>query len=165
MIRAATLTDIPAMLPLIAKTCAFHQGLDPSKYGFLPNPEQRYTSWLNQLMKNPRHLCLVAEETVAEATIAPDQPSQIVAFLIATVEREIPIYRVKEYGFIHDLWVEEAYRHRGIARQLVMRAIEHFRQVGVEQVRLDTAANNETARKLFAACGFRASMVEMLTEL
>jgi ribosomal protein S18 acetylase RimI-like enzyme len=158
IIRAATLTDIPAMLPLIANTCAFHQALDSAKYGFLPDPEQRYTSWLNQLMKNSRHLCLVAEDSIGS-------DSALVAFLIATVEREIPIYRVKEYGFIHDLWVEEAYRHQGIARQLVLRAIEHFQQVDVEQVRLDTAANNETARKLFAACGFRVSMVEMLIEL
>ncbi|WAL59990.1 GNAT family N-acetyltransferase [Thermocoleostomius sinensis] len=158
IIRTATLTDIPSMLPLVAKTCAFHQALDPAKYGFLPNPEQRYMSWLDQLMKNSRHVCLVAEDSIGSDPV-------LVALLIATVEREIPIYRVKEYGFIHDLWVEEAYRHRGVARQLIQRAIEHFRQVGVEQVRLDTAANNEIARKLFTTCGFRVSMVEMLIEL
>ena len=35
----------------------------------------------------------------------------LVGFLIATVEREIPIYRLHEFGFIHDLWVEPEYRN------------------------------------------------------
>jgi ribosomal protein S18 acetylase RimI-like enzyme len=89
----------------------------------------------------------------------------ILAFLLATVEREVPIYLIREYGFIHDLWVEDTHRQQGLARQLVQQAIAHFKQMGVEQVRLDTAAANETARKLFVACGFRVSVVEMLIEL
>ena len=31
--------------------------------------------------------------------------------VVATVEAEIPIYRLKEFGFIHDLWVEPDYRN------------------------------------------------------
>ena len=45
-------------------------------------------------------------------------------FLVGTVEREIPIYRLAEFGFIHDLWVEPAYRNEGVARQMVMVAVE-----------------------------------------
>ena len=37
--------------------------------------------------------------------------------------------------------------------------------MGVKQVRLDTAVANEPAQKLFEACGFRASVVEMLVEV
>jgi len=164
VIRPATASDIPYLLPMIARICALHQAWDQAKYGFLPHPEERYQSWLNQLIKNPRHLCLVGER--ANNSPNPDQSnSPLVAFLIATVEREIPIYSLKEFGFIHDLWVEEAYRQQGIARQLVMRSIEHFTQIGIQQIRLDTAAKNETARKLFSACGFRVSTVELLIEL
>jgi RimJ/RimL family protein N-acetyltransferase len=46
-----------------------------------------------------------------------------------------------------------------------MRAIERFGEIGVSQVRLDAAAANEAARRLFERCGFRASVVEMLTQL
>ena len=87
------------------------------------------------------------------------------AFLIGTVEKELPIYRLAEFGFIHDLWVEEDYRHEGVARQLTTLAIEKFRDIGVAQVRLDTVAANESARALFAATGFRPSVVEMLIEI
>jgi ribosomal protein S18 acetylase RimI-like enzyme len=84
---------------------------------------------------------------------------------VATVEREIPIYRLDQFGFIHDLWVEPDYRNEGIARQMTMLAIEKFRAIGVKQVRLDTHAKNDAARALFASCGFRASVMEMLLEL
>jgi ribosomal protein S18 acetylase RimI-like enzyme len=46
-----------------------------------------------------------------------------------------------------------------------MRAIEAFRAIGVTQIRLDTAANNDAARQLFEACGFRPSVTEMLREI
>jgi ribosomal protein S18 acetylase RimI-like enzyme len=47
----------------------------------------------------------------------------------------------------------------------VTEAVARFREIGVPQVRLDTAHANEAARALFGACGFRPSIVEMLTEL
>jgi ribosomal protein S18 acetylase RimI-like enzyme len=89
----------------------------------------------------------------------------LVGFLIGTVEREIPIYRLEEYGFIHDLWVEPDYRNEGLARQLVTLATERFRAIGVKQVRLDVLVTNVPARGLFEACGFRPSVTEMLIEL
>ncbi len=157
IIRPAQPADIPHLLPLVAKICALHQAWDDAKYGFLPHPEQRYNSWLNQLLRQPRNLCLVAQGSDADPSL--------VGCLIATIEAEIPIYRVKEYGFIHDLWVEPAYRHQGIARQMVKQAIEHFTRLGIAQIRLDTATPNEAARQLFAVCGFRPSTTEMLIEL
>jgi ribosomal protein S18 acetylase RimI-like enzyme len=153
-IRPATAEDVPGVLPMVEKICALHESWDPAKYGFLPNPSAKYSRWLTARASDPRSVFLVA-----------DHESRPIAFLIGTVETEIPIYRLKEFGFIHDLWVEENYRHEGIARQMVMLAIEKFRAMNVPQIRLDTAAANEAARKLFTACGFRPSTIEMLVEL
>jgi ribosomal protein S18 acetylase RimI-like enzyme len=153
-IRPATAADVPGVLPMVAKTCALHEKWDPAKYSFLPHPEQRYSRWLTARADDPRSVFLVA--------VREDRP---IAFLIAAIEDEIPIYRLRQFGFIHDLWVEEEYRHEGIARQMVMLAVERFKSIGVPQIRLDTAAPNDVARKLFTACGFRPSTTEMLLEL
>jgi len=158
LIRPATATDVPAVLPMVASICALHKSWDPSKYGFLPNPEQRYERWLIAQATNERSVFLVAEEEASST----EQPGQLVAFLVATTEREVPIYSLKEFGFIHDLWVEPEYRHAGIARQMVMLTISRFSQIGVEQIRLDTVAVNDAARRLFSSCGFRLSTMEML---
>jgi ribosomal protein S18 acetylase RimI-like enzyme len=153
-IRAARVEDVPAVLPMVAKTCALHEAWDPAKYGFLPDPQERYRRWLTQRATDPRSVFILAQ-----------REERIVAFLVGTIESEIPIYRVKQFGFLHDLWVEEEYRNEGIARQMVMLAIERFKAMGVSQVRLDTAAANDVARKLFTSCGFRISNIEMLMEL
>jgi ribosomal protein S18 acetylase RimI-like enzyme len=153
-IRTAHPSDVAAVVPMVSKICALHEQWDPAKYGFLPHPEERYRRWLTQRADDRRSVFLVAQ-----------REDRIAAFLIATVEAEIPIYRVKKFGFIHDLWVEEPYRHEGIGRQMVMLAVEKFKALGVSQIRLDTAAVNDPARKLFASCGFRVSTIEMLMEL
>ncbi len=154
LIRPATPTDVPAVLPMVAKICALHQAWDNAKYGFLPNPEQRYEKWLTRLTTDNKGVFLVAEET-----------TQLVGFIVATVEREIPIYRLSEFAFIHDLWVEPEYRQQGIAKQLVILCRDRIQQMGVKQIRLDTALANEAARHLFTSCGFRLTTIEMLIEL
>jgi ribosomal protein S18 acetylase RimI-like enzyme len=153
-IRPATASDVPGVLPMVAKICALHEQWDPAKYGFLPSPQEKYRRWLSARASDPKSVFLVAE-----------REDRLVAFLIGMIEEEIPIYRLREFGFIHDLWVEEEYRHEGIARQMVMLAVERFKAAGVSQIRLDTAAANEPARKLFASCGFRTSIIEMLLEV
>ena len=153
-IRPATPDDVPAVLPMVRKLCDLHRGWDPDKYDFLEGIEEMYRGWLTSRTRDPRSVFLVADR----------EGRGPVAFLIGTVEREIPIYRLKEFGFIHDLWVEEKYRNEGAARQMVTLAVERFREIGVKQIRLDTAAQNEPARSLFIACGFRPSVVEMLLE-
>jgi ribosomal protein S18 acetylase RimI-like enzyme len=153
-IRPATALDVPAVLPMVRKICALHKAWDKAKYDFKPEPERRYERWLIARADDRRSVFLVADEN-----------GKLFSFLIGTVEQEIPIYNLTEFGFIHDLWVEEDYRHEGIGRQLTMAAIEKFAAIGVKQIRLDTAAANDAARELFAACGFRPSVTEMLIEL
>jgi ribosomal protein S18 acetylase RimI-like enzyme len=157
-VRPATPKDVPAVLPMVAKVCAFHEALDPAKYGFRDAPERMYDRWLAGRATDPRSVFLVADA-------GRGGRSNLAGFLVGTVEAEIPVYRLKSFGFIHDLWVEEDYRHEGVARQMVTLAVERFSEIGVKQVRLDTAAANDAARGLFAACGFRPSVTEMLIEL
>jgi ribosomal protein S18 acetylase RimI-like enzyme len=153
-LRPATQLDVPAVLPMVAKIAALHENWDPQRYDYREHPEKMYDGWLRARANDDRSVFLVAE-----------REGKIVAFLIATIEGTIPIYRLRETGFIHDLWVEPEYRNEGIGRQMAMLAIEKFREKGVKQVRLETAAANEAARSLFKSCGFRVSSIEMLCEI
>jgi ribosomal protein S18 acetylase RimI-like enzyme len=150
-IRPATVSDVPGVLPMVAKIAALHETWDSAKFGYKPHPEEMYRNWLTSRAGDPRSVFLVAE-----------REQRLVGFLIATVETEIPIYRLKEFGFIHDIWVEPEYRNEGIARQLVMLAIEKFGGMGLKQVRGDTAFANDPARGLLKSCGMRPSTIEML---
>lgn len=155
LIRPATAADVPAVLPMVEQISELHERWDPVKYAKGGDIAEMYRSWLTERARDGRSVFLVAER----------EPGMIVGFLVATVEREIPIYKVKEFGFIHDVWVDAAYRNEGTARQMVMLAIERFSQLGVKQVRLETAATNDAARAAFAKCGFRVSTIDMLTQM
>lgn len=153
-IRPARVEDVEAVLPLVAKIAALHESWDESRFGARSGVPEMYDGWMRSHAESDESVFLVAE-----------REGRIIAFLIATIEFNIPIYRIEQYGFIHDLWVEEAYRNEGIARSMTMLALERFKSIGVTQVRLDTAAKNEIARGMFAQCGFRESTVEMLCDL
>ena len=154
-IRPARRDDVDGVVPMVEKIVAFMAERDPAKYAPLPRVGDMYRSWLRARATDPRAAFFVAERS----------PGQLVGFLIGTVEREIPIYRLEEYGFVHDLWVEPDYRNEGVARQMVTLAAERFREIGVKQVRLDVLVTNEPAKRLFETCGFRPSVAEMLLEL
>ncbi len=153
-IRPAAISDIDGILPMVARICAFHEQQAPHKYPFLSHPEQRYHWWLTRIVETGNGVLLVAEVE-----------GKLVGFTVATIEDEIPIYRVKRFGFVHDLWVELDYRRRGIGRALIGELVGRLRAMEVEQIRLDVLVNNESARKLCAACGFAPSTIEMLLPL
>ncbi len=154
-IRPATDADVSLVLPMVQRLADLHQSWDPRRYPYLPDIGRRYDRWLTSRASDPRSVFLVAEVS----------PGKLAGFCVATVEGEIPIYRTAEIGFLHDLWVEEDYRHEGVGRQMTMLLVERFTAMGIRQVRLETAAANEVARALFRSCGFRVSTMEMMLEI
>lgn len=156
-IRPATAADVPAVLPLVQSICDLHRAMDPERFTFRPDVLDRYAAWLPERAADSRSVFLVAEAPATEPGA-----SGLVAYLVGTVEPEVPIYWIPESGWIHDVFVDPAFRHRGLARALVNRAVERFRDIGVSRIRLETAAPNEGARALFRACGFRPGTTEML---
>lgn len=154
-IRPATAADVPAVLPMVQAVCDFHRELEPARYDFVPDIALRYASWLPRRAVDPQSVFLVAE----------DPGSELLGFIVGEVLDEIPIYTVKRYGFIHDLWTQPAARRRGVGRALVAGAVDRFQQLGVPQVRGDTAAANDTARALVAQLGFAATTLQVLKTL
>jgi ribosomal protein S18 acetylase RimI-like enzyme len=153
-IRPATPDDVPAVLAMVAQLAQLHESWDPQRYDYRPETAAMYDQWLGARATDSDSVFLVAQ-----------RESRVVGFLVATIDDTIRIYRRRRIGFIHDLWVEPQYRNEGIGRQMTMLAIEKFREKGIDQIRLETAVENEAARTLFESCGFRPSSIEMLMEL
>ena len=160
IIRPATAEDVPEVIPLVEKICGFHEARDPQRYAFVPGAPEMYRGWLTRRAADADSVFLVAQRPASAG-----QPARIVGFLVADSERDLSIYRHNRIGFIHDVWVDPAYRNEGVARQLVMQTIERFKQIGVDQIRMDVLVDNTPARGLFESCGFRPSTVQMLYPL
>lgn len=58
------------------------------------------------------------------------------------------------YGFIYDIFVEEQFRRKGIASMLLKSAEDYCITKGLDIVKLEVAANNPVALKLYERTGF-----------
>lgn len=82
-----------------------------------------------------------------EAFIVAEADSDIVAFILGTVQRA---YEAR----ILALSVEPEWRRRGIATRLVKRFLETFQRYGVQRITLEVRASNDGAISLYEALGF-----------
>lgn len=78
-----------------------------------------------------------------------------VALVDSTVAGYICIRRIWDEGHILNLAVHPNFRRRGIARSLVLRAIEEFRAGRCKDVFLEVRVSNRAAIGLYEALGFK----------
>jgi ribosomal protein S18 acetylase RimI-like enzyme len=164
-VRRGVVGDVPRILPLVGRICAFHHAIDPRLFDYLDDVLDRYERWLPERAVDPKSVLLVAREVGKAGNEGKVAGTDLIGFAVATVEAEVPIYHLREYGFIHDTWVEPAWRGRGIGRALIEETLLAFTQMGVAQVRLDTARGNDAARALFSGLGFREGVMRMVRDM
>lgn len=100
----------------------------------------------------------------ASVVFVAEQRDHIVGYVYAAVEPLSWKDLRDECGYIHDLLVTDAARGRGAGEGLLNAAIGWLEDRGMPRVVLGTAAQNETARRMFARRGFRPTMIEMTLE-
>ena len=152
--RVGNTGDFPAVLPMLTQLRLRQQQMDAALYQLHPDAERRFLRWVGEVGEDPRSVLLVAEEH-----------RQIVGFVYAVIERDLPIYLHDEFAVIREWWVEPAFRRRGAARALIELAIKELAGIGVCQLRVRTAAGDLDARALLGRCGFRAGTCEMVKDL
>jgi len=147
--------DFQAVVPMMRQSRLRQQAFDPSLYALHPDADQRLRRWIGAVTADPRATLLVAEEA----------PGQIIGFLYATVEKDLPIYLHDEFALVHEWWVEPAFRRRGAGKSLLALAAAEFARAGVAQLRIRAAAADEELRPVLTRCGFRMSACELVKEL
>jgi ribosomal protein S18 acetylase RimI-like enzyme len=75
--------------------------------------------------------------------------SDVVGYITTWIDREAG------FGMIPNLAVDSQARGRGIGRQLIQHAIEHFRTSGIAYARIETLEQNAIGQKLYPSLGFR----------
>jgi ribosomal protein S18 acetylase RimI-like enzyme len=88
---------------------------------------------------------------------------RVVAFVAGTIplpsEAELLESRATRWGRVHELWVEEGHRGRGLGAALLARAEAHFRARGCDRCRLEIVPENAAARALYASRGYRERLI------
>ena len=149
-IRPATASDLEPLGRFGGALMRQHHASDPRRFIQVEHPEAGYGRYLVSQLSNPDSLVMVAERS-----------GTIVGYVYADVETTSWRDLRGPCGFVHDVYVDESARHEGAGRALMRAAIAWIRSKGRSQVVLWTKTRNDHAQHLFAALGFRPTMIEM----
>jgi ribosomal protein S18 acetylase RimI-like enzyme len=153
-IRSAKPADEQALGRYGAALLHQHHAADARRFIHVEHPEAGYGRFLVSQIQNPDSLVLAAESG-----------GNVVGYVYASIESTNWMELRGPAGVIQDIYVDESARHLGAGRELLHAAIEWVRAKGRTQVVLLTKTKNEHAQHLFAALGFRPTMIEMTLDL
>jgi ribosomal protein S18 acetylase RimI-like enzyme len=155
IIRHATRADLPTVGRLGALLVETHHDFDPKR--FIPATRQTaagYATFIGSQLEQPDVIVLVAE-----------RGAEVIGYAYAGVEGRDWVSLRGRAGVLHDIVIDPERRQHGVGRMLLDAMVAALRSRGAPQIVLWTAARNESAQRLFASAGFRATMVEMTRDL
>jgi len=156
-VRPARPEDLPQTAKLAAALVRLHHAYDPLRFMCLEPVERGYEAFLATQLDRAGVVVLVAAER-------GEGPDTILGYVMASLEDRDWSDLRDACGKIHDVYVAERARGRGVATRLVEEALARLEALGAPRVVLMTAWQNETARALFERLGFRPTMIEMTRE-
>jgi len=169
IIRPALEGDIASVAAMAAQLVRYHHGLDPFRFMSVPGVEEGYRRFLRGEMRSGDVVILVAlrEADRTSPDFEPeghDEAARVIGYTYARIEPRNWNDLLDRCGKIHDVFVAEEERGRGVARKLVSETIHQLEELGVPRIVLLTATENVEGQNLFASLGFRRTMVEMTRE-
>jgi len=149
-----TQADLPAVGILAGRLVRMHYAFDAQRFLLPVDPERGYARWFATQLDKAESIFLVA--TLGGA---------VVGYVFAQMEGRSYNELLDACTKLHDIYVDEGARRRGIGEALLRETFRRAREKGAPRVVLLTAAQNESAHRLFRRCGFRTTMLEMTREL
>jgi ribosomal protein S18 acetylase RimI-like enzyme len=152
-IRTCRPADLPIVAKLAARLVREHHRMDPERFFTSDSVEEGYRSYLSSELEREKSVVLVGVE---ERTV--------IGYAYGRIEpRDWNTLR-EECGALHDIYVDERARRKGVATLLIEAMIHRLAQLGATRVVLMTAAENRAAHRLFERLGFRITMLEMMKD-
>jgi len=156
-VRAARREDLPAASKLAAELVRQHHAYDPLRFMSVEPLEEGYEGFLRTQIDRDGVVLLVAARRRGG-------DEQVVGYLLGSLEDRDWSDLRDACGKIHDVYVDESVRRRGVASQLVEEAVARLEAMGAPRVVLMAAWRNDLARRLFERLGFRPTMLELTRE-
>ena len=154
LIRPAVSSDIPGVCRLAELLALQHAAFDPGRYRWPGSVADGYAALLREELPRKDAVVLVVEDA-----------GLLVGYAYARVEPPSLISLMGRAGWIHDLFVVADSRGRGTGGRLLDAAIQALADLGVANILLGVATQNEAAAALFRRRGFRPTLQEMTLNL
>ena len=127
-----------------------HHATDPKRFFLVDRVEEGYAWWFRKELANEAAVVLVAE-----------RDGEILGYAYGTREGRDWNMLLDEHGAVHDVFVAPGARRGGVGRALMAEITAALEALGAPRIVLSTMVQNEPAQRLFRACGFCPTMLEM----
>lgn len=144
--RVAKLTDLKQLLPMVEAFAREQQSELPMN-SLTENFMDYARSGLAQALEHPAACVIMAEERT-------DDGVRAVGYAVGMVQEPPPIFEPEMYTFVSDLYVDPAFRRRGIGTGMVERIRGWGWVKGINRLSLVLPVNS-FAHGLYAKLGFR----------
>ena len=149
-IRRAEKGDLSVVGHLAGQLVRMHHEADPARFLLVDRVEEGYEHWLSRELGRAEAVVLVA-----------CRAARVVGYAYGTIEPRDWNLLLDAHGAVHDLFVADDARRGGVGRKLIEELVTALERLGAARFVLSTLVTNASAQRLFRACGFRPTMLEM----
>lgn len=153
IVRNARADDIEAIAELWKEFMDFHKARDShfsrSAYG-----HKNFADFVSGHISSDDSYVLVAENW-----------GDVIAYCLATVAKNPPVFEVKQYGAVFDLAVSEPYRRQGIGERMLLTAQDWFRERDIHRIEIRVALSNEVSTGFWRKMGFEPYLETVMKEI
>ncbi len=142
-IRKATLDDFEALkrFKILSKKeeLKYSKTLKPLK-----QTKEQYFNYLKQDLRSKTREIFVAVEG-----------EKIIGMVLGKGYNTISISKYKKKGYMSNLYIDKAYRKKGIGKKLILYTLKWLKKQGVPHVTVEIHIKNPAAQNLYCKLGFK----------
>lgn len=131
------------------KLMDYHKKLDP----FFTRSDDSINAFIKHVKKS-----IEKDDSFLAVAINCDK---VIGYCLMITSEYPPVFNIKKYGEICDMYVSEEYRNRGIGKRLVKMAIKWAKLRGLRRVELKASSKNNIGLYFWNEIGFKEYLKNM----
>lgn len=147
MIRDANSDDLNDVVVLWEMLAHHHEELS-DQFALAWDGKRKWSKYLEERFSEISTKLIVAEEE-----------GEIVGFMLCLLSPNTPVFKDRKIGVISDVYVLEERRRKGVAKNMLNRAIKWFEKNKVRSIQLGVAFDNFEARAAWRQVGFEPYII------
>lgn len=147
-IRKAKLKDIKRVTEYGISLLKQHYGFD-SYFAPAKNVHKVYRKFFKSCIYSKNRNLLVAEEN-----------GKIVGYAVGELGSRPPVFKIRRFGFISDVFVEKNFRKQGISKQFLLGLKKWFKSKKLKHIELTIHVKNAIGKKAWTKYGFKDYIIK-----
>jgi ribosomal protein S18 acetylase RimI-like enzyme len=152
-IRQATFDDLDSIAVLWKEFMDFHRVRD-SHFKRSSDGHTNFAEFIGKKISSDDSFVLVGESN-----------GNVVAYCLAIIANNPPVFEEKQYGALFDLAVTESFRRQGIGEDMYQMVHDWFKQKNIHRIEIRVALSNEVSTAFWRKMGFSPYLETVVKEI